>query len=165
MTPQEFATKLQECRRPIWTIAAAILGDASAADDMVQEAASIALGKLDEFDPSTRFVAWMGQIVRYVSLNESRKRKRLRLVNEDSVHRISEVKAEDQVFDSKVAAALETLDETARTCLLMRTVHDLSYTTIAAALGIPEGTAMSHVHRARAALRIRLASLSTEASL
>jgi len=57
------------------------------------------------------------------------------------------------MFDDRVRAALETLPETARQCLLMRTLFDAPYSEIAARLDIPEGTAMSHVHRARRTLR------------
>jgi RNA polymerase sigma-70 factor (ECF subfamily) len=61
-------------------------------------------------------------------------------------------------FDDALAGALEELDETARACLLMRVVLDLPYKRIALALDIPEGTAASHVHRARASMRASLKS-------
>ena len=60
-------------------------------------------------------------------------------------------------------AALEELSEEARCCLLLRIVEDLAYSEIAQLLAIPEGTAMSHVHRAKATLRRRLASRATGA--
>ena len=44
---------------------------------------------------------------------------------------------------------LNGLHETQRTCLLLRTVLDLPYREIGKMLDIPNGTAMSHVHRAR----------------
>jgi len=53
----------------------------------------------------------------------------------------------------RVLEALVSLEETARACLLLRTVLDKSYREISLALDIPEGTAMSHVHRARKAMR------------
>ena len=56
-------------------------------------------------------------------------------------------------FDDDLTKALENLEETARGCLLMRVVLDMPYKEIALALDIPEGTAASHVHRARASLR------------
>jgi RNA polymerase sigma-70 factor (ECF subfamily) len=49
-----------------------------------------------------------------------------------------------------------SLDEIPRTCLVLRVVHGLAYSEISSALDIPEGTAMSHVHRSRLALRERL---------
>src|SRR5690606_21981893 len=63
---------------------------------------------------------------------------------------------EQGAFDDHVLKALGQLDEVARACLLLRTVHDLPYKQIALILEVPEGTAMSHVHRARQAMRRHL---------
>jgi RNA polymerase sigma-70 factor (ECF subfamily) len=49
-----------------------------------------------------------------------------------------------------------SLEELPRTCLVLRIVHGMAYSEISHALNIPEGTAMSHVHRSRLALRERL---------
>ncbi len=148
-----FADLYQRSARALWSIAAAIVGDANEAYDVVQEAAMTALGKLDEFDPTTDFAAWAGQIVRYTALNERRRRKRER----GRVERIAEgerVGALDPIpVDTAISAALEELDETARACVLMRIVTGMSYAEISVALGIAEGTAMSHVHRSRSRLR------------
>jgi RNA polymerase sigma-70 factor (ECF subfamily) len=169
LNPEQFASRYEEVRGTLWYIAAAILGDRTGAHDVVQEAATIAMGKLGEFDPSSNFTAWMGQIVRYVALNEARSRQRRRtavtspeaispgsIVSAGGRHAVQDPPGVEQ-FDDHVAAVLMTLDETARTCLLLRVVRGLAYHEIAAALGIPEGTAMSHVHRSRMALRERLA--------
>ncbi|MEO0587563.1 MAG: RNA polymerase sigma factor, partial [Planctomycetota bacterium] len=56
-------------------------------------------------------------------------------------------------FDDAVVAALGGLEPTARACLLLKTVHGHSYAEIGQMLGVPEGTAMSHVHRARKRMR------------
>jgi DNA-directed RNA polymerase specialized sigma24 family protein len=45
--------------------------------------------------------------------------------------------------------------------LLLRTVEKLSYAEIAALMDMPEGTAMSHVHRSKMALRERLSRPSS----
>ena len=59
-------------------------------------------------------------------------------------------------FDDELLEALRQLDTDARACLLLRVVMDMPYREIAETLGIPQGTAMSHVHRARRALGERL---------
>src|SRR6185503_13659537 len=64
--------------------------------------------------------------------------------------------ADTGAFDDHVVAGLRELGEVPRACLLLRTLRELSYAEIAELLEIPEGTAMSHVHRARLALRARL---------
>lgn len=157
---EEFAARLQEDRRRLWTIAAAILGSPHDADDVVQEASVVAMEKLDQFRRGTSFVAWMGQIVRYVALNQRRKHGRDRSVRLDPdglTPRAADAEP-DAEFNEAVVEAMRDLEDTARTCLLLRIVCDMSYREISAALDIPEGTAMSHVHRSRKALRERLAS-------
>ena len=175
MTPLEFAQRYEESRRTLWYIAAAILGDRTLAHDVVQEAAAIAMGKLTDFDKSTNFTAWMGQIVRFVALNEARGRQRRRtsltspealssgLVQGNPHPSSSSLPAalpltDIEGFDDHVKSGLMSLDETARTCLILRIVHGMSYSEISHALSIPEGTAMSHVHRSRLALRDRLSA-------
>ncbi len=175
-----FAERFTGSSRALWCIAVAIVGDRHLAEDVLQEAAVIALRKLDGFDPATSFAAWMGQIVRYVALNSARRRAGSRTLPVDpaafdhagasarprpmsrlsatgaSVSGAGELSAAQADFDDRVIAALRSLDETARACLLMRALVDLPYREIALALSIPEGTAMSHVHRARQALLEKL---------
>lgn len=162
---KRFGELFEQHAPSLWCIAAAVVGNRSKAQDVVQEAAVIALGKLDEFDPATSFGAWMGQIVRFTALNEGRRGVRersgqKRLASEQEHIGRSAPAANDaamgETFDERTEAALNTLDETARVCLLLRTVLDRSYKDIAASLGIPEGTAMSHVFRARKAMRDQL---------
>lgn len=163
LTREEFAVRVQEAHRAVWTIAVAILSDRSAAEDAVQEAAGIALTKLGEFDPGTSFVAWFGQIVRYTALNDGRRRARTRAQGLDHVEAASpQARPAPAAFDDYVSTVLMSLEETPRTCLLMRTIHGMTFAEISAALGIPEGTAMSHVHRSRAVLRERLARIAEQ---
>ena len=173
MTRDEFGDLFAQTSRKLWCIAAAVMGDGSRATDVVQEAAVVALGKLNEFDPSTSFAAWMGQIVRFVALNHARKRTRdmpgltdpttmdaahprTDRTTKNPVDAGGQLRADQAEFDDDVQRALRALEETARACLLLKIVADLSYVEIARTLGIPEGTAMSHVHRARKAMRERL---------
>ncbi len=120
------------------------------------------LRKLGEFRRGTSFVHWMGQIVRYTALNESRRRHHVAAgaqpVPEPATKAPIRAAAgfNPDEFDDRTMAALNALEETARTCLLMRTVLDMTYQQIAEALAIPEGTAMSHVHRARQRVRAAL---------
>jgi RNA polymerase sigma-70 factor (ECF subfamily) len=178
LTPAAFASRFEEASRALWCIAAGVLGSPDQADDVLQDAASIALTKLAEFDPETNFGAWMGRIVRYVALNTMRKRNRRRSVVASAGEAIESMSverpprprgdiavdgsiADDQgSFDDHMLAALDQLDPTARACLLLRTIRDLSYREIANLLDIPEGTAMSHVHRSRSAMRGLLANSS-----
>ncbi len=170
LTPREFARLFEEHWRVLWCAAVGVLGDRTGAQDVVQEAAVVALERLDQFDAGTSFVAWMMQIVRNLALNESRKRVRRRTMPTDTdaidlckpsnaPHDTPSIGSRGQIiggaepFDDDLLKALGTLDETARGCLLLRSVLDMPYRQIALSLNIPEGTAASHVHRARVLLR------------
>ncbi len=173
LRPNDFAERFTACSRTLWCIAAAVAGR-NQAQDVLQEAALIALGKLHQFDPATSFTAWMGRIVRFCALNLARHRARRRTLPLEAGASDGALAdkpappsspltsrgepADDQAsFDDSVLAALGSLHGTARTCLLLRVVAELPYREIARILDIPAGTAMSHVHRARRDLGDRLA--------
>ncbi len=179
----QFAEFFQESWRTLWCVAAAVLGSRDEVEDVLQEAALIGLGKLGDFDPQSNFTAWMAQIVRYTALNTARRRARRRAVvsiHDDlleqpagSEHRGNgstsasgkgNLPVYEEAFDDRLLGALKSLGETPRACLLLRTVEDMSYREISQVLGIPEGTAMSHVHRTRQALRERLAPIRGSSS-
>lgn len=156
INPDEFSRLYREHHRSLWYVAASVIGNKAYAEDVVQEAAIIAMNKLGEFDSSTSFPAWMSQIVRFVALNEGRKLQRRRPKAPEEILATLPADAAPPphaAFDARVSAALAHLEERARTCLILRVVHGMSHAAIAATLGIPEGTVMSHVHRAKAALR------------
>lgn len=166
LSQSEFAQLFQEHARALWCVAVAVLGNRDEAEDVLQESALTGLSKRHEFVRGTSFVHWMGQVVRYTALNEGRRRRIRRASNVDDVRiESSDSGTTSEVaepFDDRVLGALATLDETARACLLMRTVLDFSYRQISEALQIAEGTAMSHVHRSR--MRMRAALLASERS-
>lgn len=157
----EFGRLFGEVRQLLWCVAAACCGRPSDAEDVLQEAAIIGLDKIGDFVPGTSFSAWMTQIVRNVGRNQGRKIQR-RATHEMDPQVIDQAvagraKTGDSPFgEGQLIDALDSLDDVARTCLVLRTVRDMSYHEIARVLEIPEGTAMSHVHCSRAALRLRL---------
>jgi RNA polymerase sigma-70 factor (ECF subfamily) len=184
LTAEEFAARFQQAARVLWAVAAGVLGESSQVEDVLQESAVIALGKLEDFETGSNFTAWMARVVRFVALNHARRQRRRATTPVDPLEldldprlcdapRASEngragaarpspigargeLPADQADFDDRLLAALTKLRPTARACLLLRVVEELDYKEIAAVLGIPEGTAMSHVHRSRAALRLEL---------
>jgi len=174
LTAAGFAARFQDSWRILWCAAVSVVRDRTQAQDIVQQAAIVGLENLGEFDARTNFVSWMVRIVKNIALNEARKSKRRRTNPIDSsaldahanqagtaarpiISGNGSLLPDQDAFDDAVLAALDELDDTARSCLLMRVVLDLPYAQIARALDIPEGTAASHVHRARGIGRDRLA--------
>jgi len=172
-----FADRFRDSFRVLWLVALSVLHDAASAEDAVQEAAVIALQKLDQFDPGTSFSAWVGQIVRNVALNRARKERRSRSLavdpatidgwtggrqlvrGESGSPDVGEFPINEAEIDHRITRALSEVSDMARACLLLRTLEGMEYSQIAGLLGIPEGTAMSHVHRTRRYLRDRLADI------
>lgn len=161
-------------------IAAAILGRQEGAEDIVQQAARTSLEKQQAFATDRDWVTWLAEVVRRCALNERRKQQRrrtfatdpsdlnlvaMRSTGDESTAvdaATGRLKPDQADFDDRLLQALEQLSDEARCCLLLRTVHELDYHEIAELLGIPRGTAMSHVFRSRQTLRQRL---TTQAAL
>ena len=157
LSEAEFAAELKAAAPTLWCIAAGVLGSRTDVEDVVQDAAIIGLRKVESFERGTSFSAWMGQIVRNVARNRARQARRERGAPlEAAPGQEAPPRGPEAEFDRRVLAALQGLDDTARACLLLRTVREMTYRDIAAVLDIPEGTAMSHVSRARKRLRDRL---------
>ncbi len=162
----EFAESFKASFRTLWLIAVGIVGEPNLAEDVVQEAAIVALGKLDQFTPGTNFRAWMGRIVHFVAMNQARKEQRRRPAGGDS-NTVEEVASDGDpsvathlqvgALDERLVIAMSQLGDVARSCLLLRTISEMPYAEIAELLEIPQGTAMSHVHRTRHILRDSLA--------
>lgn len=178
LSAEQFAELYLSAHARLWGLATALVGDRNEAEDLVQEAAMVALRKLDQFDPGSNFSAWMGKIVRLHAVNWRRKKAGRRTSAADPVDldqsqagradlggepQVRESAAGDteniqEGFDDALLKNLQQLDEVPRACLLLRVVHDLPYEEIAAMLEVPGGTAMSHVHRAKKRLRDELAT-------
>lgn len=181
-TVTEYAAQYQQAYPRLAAVAAGVLGRREGAEDIVQEAAGLAVEKQNEFAGPAEFVAWMFGVVRRMSLNERRKTQRRQTYATDPSDiatlkdqptteqppvdpATGQLTAQQVSFEDHLLAALQELSEDARCCLLLRTVHDLSYAEIEQLLGIPRGTAMSHVHRSRQLLRTRLQSPDTARDL
>lgn len=168
MSRERFGELADAARHTLWLIAFGMTNDRHTAEDLAQESLAIAWKKVDRFDPATSFTAWTAAIVRNLALNHRRnsahrpraasqrledapsKATRSRGVPIDAK---GHVLPDQEHFDDRVLAALGGLSEQARSCLLLRTVKGLSYEAISQLLQVPPGTAMSHVHRARKAMR------------
>lgn len=159
-----FAQRVAPARRRMFLVAAAVIGDRSEAEDVVQDATITAMAKYKagEFAEGSNFEAWVCQVTRYTALNALRSRTRAAA----HLGAAAELRARpagmprsagpDAQDHERLGGALAELGETARLCLLLRIVGGLSYNAIAQVAEVPEGTAMSHVHRSQRALRAAL---------
>jgi RNA polymerase sigma-70 factor, ECF subfamily len=158
-------------------VAYVLTGSPADAEDAAQEAFVKAYLALDRFRPDARFRPWLLAIVG----NEARNRVRSRARREGlaaralsavrggaarsssdgddratAVTRSPELEALAVETQAEVRAAMATLREDERRVVACRFLLGLSERETAAALGIPEGTAKSRLHRALGRMRVAL---------
>ena len=124
------------------------------ADDLVQMACERALANEHRFEEGTRFDAWMFRILRNLWIDEVRKRKTAGPQEDiedrgDLVGASGEREVEARLTLKSVAEAIDELSEEQREVLLIVCVEELSYKEAAEVLGVPIGTVMSRLARAR----------------
>jgi RNA polymerase sigma-70 factor (ECF subfamily) len=133
------------------------------AEDVVQEACLRALRFFDGFRGGDSR-AWLLKIVRNTSYSWVRKNRPTDLSDEfdETVHSSESPQqdAETQLVfraeSERVRTALETLPVALREVLVLREIEELSYREISNVTGVPMGTVMSSLSRARQRLRQEL---------
>jgi len=135
---------------------ALLRGDVLAADDLVQDCLERALGRLHRWRAGTDLRAWLFTIMHNVYVNQVR-----RSANGPQFAPLDDgfeaaARAEARAEAQDLEQALAALSEDQREILLLVALEGLRYQEVATILGIPEGTVMSRLSRARAQLRTAL---------
>jgi RNA polymerase sigma factor (sigma-70 family) len=133
----------------------ALVRNHDAADDLVQDTLERALSRwyLRRSDGDLR--AWLFAILRnlYVSAYRRRQRRGAELAIDDIAPPGVAARQEAVLEVHDVLAALDHLPEEQKSLLLLIGVEDCSYDAAARILGLPIGTVMSRLSRARQRLR------------
>jgi RNA polymerase sigma-70 factor (ECF subfamily) len=136
--------------------------DRQEAEDLVQETYIKALKGFSSFQPGTNFRAWIYQILRNTFLTSRTGLKanaNVQLGPESDHENFPSVKETPESIllqrsdRQLVQEALGRLPVPYREVLLLCEFEEMSYQEISTALGIPMGTVMSRLSRARRALR------------
>jgi RNA polymerase sigma-70 factor, ECF subfamily len=140
----------------------------AAAEDLVQETYMKALRGFSSFQQGTNFRAWMYKILRNTFLTTQTGLKAWAAVSLDSDSDDGAAPAEPvaaetpesvllaRVQHENIQNALEKLPIKFREIVLLCDVEEMSYQEIGETLGIPIGTVMSRLSRARKAMRALL---------
>ena len=147
-----------------------LTGSMEEADDMVQTACVKALSRLDQFKPGTRLDSWMFRIIQTTWLDHVRSAPVQRTVLDPDA--LDQAVARDPIEErtmaraalEKVRQAMSGLPEDQRILLGLVVVDGLSYRQAAESLGIPIGTVMSRLSRARRRLADAIESPRAAAS-
>lgn len=140
------------------------------AEDLVQETYLNAFRALDRFEEGTNLRAWLFRILNNAFISHYRRRKRRPSSSLDDVsdfylydHLVDhpgaapgenpEQEVLNRIGDEAILGALEELPVEFRQVELLADVEGFSYREIADILGIPIGTVMSRLYRARRRLQ------------
>lgn len=140
-----------------------LTGNLADADDVVQACLEKAMLNLDQWQPGTRLDAWVFRIARNHWVDDRRRAhnskahddigEMIDLAGDDGVA-IIEASAEARM----VRAAVDALPSEQRDVVALVMLEEMSYREAADLLGLPIGTVMSRLSRAKAALAKIMAS-------
>ncbi|MDR3096377.1 MAG: sigma-70 family RNA polymerase sigma factor [Paraburkholderia sp.] len=154
----EFEAQVVAQLAPMRRYARALTGDATWADDLVQDAAERALSRASSFRPDSNLRAWLLTILRHIYIDQLRGRREIAVDDESAPWRTLEAPhgEVDGLVLRDLQRALYLLPAAQREVLLLVCVEELSYQEASAVLGVPAGTVMSRLSRAREHLRVLL---------
>ncbi len=159
----------------VYRLAIRITGNASDAEEVVQDALWTVVRKIDTFRGDSAFGSWLYRIVANAGYQKARGQRRrteislddvLPAFHEDGKHAASITDWSPRVNDPShqtelrgvLSAALDALPEDYRTAVILRDIEGFSTAEVAETLGLSVANAKTRVHRARLFLRHRLAA-------
>ncbi len=148
-------------------VARTLTPDHADAEDLVQDTLIRAYRGIDGFD-GAHPRAWLLTILRNTQINRTRRRRPELLDDPDrTMATVADTSADDQsvealvagaTFDAVVEVAFLSLPDDFRRAVELVDINGLSYAEAAEVMGVPVGTIMSRIHRARRRMRDRLAT-------
>lgn len=154
----DFLDEMTACVPALRRYAHALTRDADRADDLVQDCLERAIRKRGLWRPSGPLQAWLFRMLLNIYRNDSRSRRR-RGGDHLPIDGLSAEPAVPPAQPGRLALAemqraIGSLPDEQREALLLVVLEGMSYADAADILGIPQGTLMSRLGRARAALRL-----------
>ena len=152
----DFLTDLETCIPSLRRYARALLHERADADDLVQDCLERAIARRHLWYGGTSTRPWLFRILRNLYLNQDRGRRA-----HPTPISLDELEFQPAGMEApgagislrEMQAALAVLDEEQRQVVTMVALTGMTYRECAMALGVPVGTVMSRLARARARLR------------
>jgi RNA polymerase sigma-70 factor, ECF subfamily len=133
--------------------ARALVGERAAADDLVQDTLERAWSKLHLYRHGTDLRAWLFTVMHNVHVNQVRAARPTSSLDDETPELAQRAVQGDALLVRDLERALAALPAAQREVLLLVALEDLSYEQTARVLGIPIGTVMSRLARARDKVR------------
>ena len=139
----------------------ALTGSTEQGDDLVQETCLRALSRVERWQPGSRLDSWMYRIAQNIWLDRMRANKvRGEVVDVDAVEQMPGSDGRDitesQLTLEAVDSALARLPPEQRAVIALVCIEGVSYKEAADVTGVPIGTIMSRLARARQSLHVLL---------
>jgi RNA polymerase sigma-70 factor (ECF subfamily) len=153
-----FAALVQRHQRAVFGIALRMLGDRDQAEDAAQEAFVRAYSRLSTFRGDSNVRPWLLGITTRLCIDLLRaRRRRPEVFLADQRTDPADAGWEASVTQRhSVARAIAQLPAHYKAAIILRHLQHMSYSDMAAALGIPMATVKTHLLRARRMLRRQL---------
>jgi RNA polymerase sigma-70 factor (ECF subfamily) len=155
-------------QRQVFALLSRVMGPGAHVEDAAQETFLRAFRALPVFDPAgpARVSTWLLTIATRLALDEKRRKRfpTTELAAADAVPSGTTPEREHarRELGAAIARAAGELSDDMRAAFVLADVHGFTMAEIAEALGIPENTAKTRVHRARQHMRERLAPMRRE---
>jgi RNA polymerase sigma-70 factor (ECF subfamily) len=152
-----FLDEIEQCVPALRRYARALTRNADRADDLVQDALERAIRKQALWRPTGSLRSWLFRILLNLYRNELRTaRRRGEHVAVDTllVEPAVAPAQPGRIALAEMSRAIDALAHEQREALLLVVLEGMSYADAADAIGVPIGTLMSRLGRARAALRL-----------
>jgi RNA polymerase sigma-70 factor (ECF subfamily) len=133
--------------------ARALTADRARADDLVQDTLERAWNKFHLWRPGSDLRAWLFTVMHNVHVNQVRSARDHSLLEDESADMAVPGTQGASLEIRDLESALAMLPAEQREVLLLVALEDMSYAEVAGALGIPIGTVMSRLSRAREKVR------------
>jgi RNA polymerase sigma-70 factor (ECF subfamily) len=145
--------------------ARALVSDRAAADDLVQDTLERAWAKLHLYRRGTDLRAWLFTVMHNVHVNKLRAARATDTLDDEMPELAQRAAQGDSLVVRDLDRSIALLPPEQRSVLLLVTLEDMSYEEVARTLGIPVGTVMSRLSRAREKLRAMMLGHSAAAKL
>jgi RNA polymerase sigma-70 factor (ECF subfamily) len=140
-----------------YRLALSIVRSPAEAEDVVQDAFLRAWRDIGGLRDADLWAAWFRKLVVRAALDQARRRRKVREIDIELVGDRAGAEPALQAVDRlALMRAFDCLAPDDRAILALRFYSDLEVADVAAALGIPLGTAKSRLHRALGRLRARM---------
>lgn len=145
---------LLACLPRLRRYARALVGDRAGADDLVQDTMERAWQKLASWRRSSDMRPWLFSIMHNLHVDQRRKPVIPTVTLDDEDALATQAYTPDRLVGYDLESALRQLAAEQREILLLVVLEEMTYEEVAATLGIPLGTVMSRLSRARERLRM-----------